>query len=700
METAHSVPPPSPATAPAAPYQHLARSTRMEDLWTVRILIHEGSLRRLFDGDRDDVVQVVRQLRLPGLDQEDKDSLQHAAARLRATLPLMERRSAEFVLRNPLRQNLQRVARSLGISATEQKVLALAILMRAYDGICTAADNGVTSINVVRQVARIIGVAESAANRALTPGSMLLRSGLIEAVSGSHLNNNLQLARASFRRVAVQRLPRAEDLFQGLIRPAEPAHLPLAEFRHVTPGPDVVVQLLEEAIQNRRRGVNVLLHGSPGTGKTEFARTIAAASGIPLYEVSPVDIDGDPIPPRKRLTGAAAGQLLLSRRKSILAFDEVDAIFNDGSDLFGKPSTAEAAKCWLNGLLEGNAVPAIWIANRIWNMDPAFLRRFDLVIRMDAPPMAQREQMLQRSCGNFLGSAEIRRLAHVEAATPGVIERAANVVARVRSSSGNEMRLMEDVLDGILVAQGHRPVTQACRQALAEDFDIGLCNADVDLQALCDGLKARPVGRLCLYGPPGTGKTAFGRWVANCVGRPLVMKRVSDLVSPYVGCTEQNLTRAFDQAYHDNAILQIDEVDSFLQDRSRAHHGWEISQVNEFLTQLEAFDGIFIATTNLMGDLDPAAMRRFDYKIRMGFLKPAQVEAAMAGLLAEFGLPVGDGSSFRNDMALLDRVAPGDFAMLKRQHRLSPYVSRQQVLDALAGEQALKASPSRRIGFV
>jgi len=672
----------------------------MEDLWTLRMLVHQGSLRRLFSGGRDNVEEVIRQLRLPEVDEDDKDALQHAAARLRASLPLMEQRKGAFLLGAPLRQNLQLMAQDLGVSATEQKVLALAILLRAYEGIHSTAQLGLDSINVVKQVAKVIGAAESAVTRALMPGSLLLRSGLIETSSGGSLDENLQLARSSFRRLATQRFPRAEDIFRGLIRPSTAAQLALMEFRHVAPGPDVVLRLVQEAIQSGRQGVNLLLYGPPGAGKTEFARAIAAASGTPLYEVSPIDIDGDPITPRMRLTGAATGQLLLSRRKSILVFDEVDAIFNDGSDFFGKPSTAETAKCWLNGLLEGNAVPAIWIANRIWNMDPAFLRRFDLVIRMDAPPMAQREQMLQRSCGNFLSTAEIRRLAHVEAATPGVIERAANVVARVRSSSGSEMRLMEDVLDGILVAQGHRPVRQACRQALAESFDIGLCNADVDLQALCDGLKARPAGRLCLYGPPGTGKTAFGQWVANSVGRPLVLKRVSDLVSPYIGRTEQNLARAFDQAYRDNAILQIDEVDSFLQDRSRAHHGWEISQVNEFLTQLEAFDGLFIATTNLMGDLDPAAMRRFDYKVRMGFLKPAQVEAALAGLLAEFGLPADDGNSLRNDMALLDRVAPGDFAVLKRQHRLSPYVSRQQVLDALAGEQSLKASPSRRIGFV
>lgn len=52
-------------------------------------------------------------------------------------------------------------------------------------------------------------------------------------------------------------------------------------------------------------------------------------------------------------------------------------------------------------------------------------------------------------------------------------------------------------------------------------------------------------GRLCLYGPPGTGKTAYGRWLAEQLGMSLTVKRVSDLISPYVGESEQNIARAF-----------------------------------------------------------------------------------------------------------------------------------------------------------
>src|SRR3546814_14496574 len=96
----------------------------------------------------------------------------------------------------------------------------------------------------------------------------------------------------------------------------------------------------------------------------------------------------------------------------------------------------------------------------------------------------------------------------------------------------------------------------------------------------------------------------------------------TDTLCPYTtlfrsGEIERNLAKAFSQAQREGAVLQIDEVDAYLRDRRNAERSWEVSQTTEFLTQLESFDGIFVATTNLVGNFDAAALRRFDYKIRM-----------------------------------------------------------------------------------
>ena len=68
-----------------------------------------------------------------------------------------------------------------------------------------------------------------------------------------------------------------------------------------------------------------------------------------------------------------------------------------------------------------------------------------------------------------------------------------------------------------------------------------------------------------------------------------------------------NLPGMFEEACHD-AVLLLDEADSFLQDRGGAHASWEVSQVNELLTRMEDFDGLFICSTNRLESLDTASL--------------------------------------------------------------------------------------------
>jgi transitional endoplasmic reticulum ATPase len=74
-------------------------------------------------------------------------------------------------------------------------------------------------------------------------------------------------------------------------------------------------------------------------------------------------------------------------------------------------------------------------------------------------------------------------------------------------------------------------------------------------------------------------------------------------------------------------VLLLDEADSFLQDRTLAHCQWEVTEVNELLTQMEAFDGLFICATNLLDRLDPAALRRFGLKLEFLALRPEQASS-------------------------------------------------------------------------
>lgn len=139
-----------------------------------------------------------------------------------------------------------------------------------------------------------------------------------------------------------------------------------------------------------------------------------------------------------------------------------------------------------------------------------------------------------------------------------------------------------------LEAQEHKRIQRYDPNWLPETYDPTYIYTDTDVEDVAAGLTKSKTGRLCLYGPPGTGRTAYGRWLAEQLAVPLLVKRGSDLISMWVGETEKNIAGCFQQAETDGAILLIDEIEGFLQDRGAARHSWEVTGVNEMLTQMES----------------------------------------------------------------------------------------------------------------
>lgn len=621
--------------------------------------------------------------------------------RLRLTLTAMEARVHRYAWSRNIDANLRLLHETFSLSRAEKAILVLAASLRAKDELVRIAGCCRSQVDVTDQLHRILGLPLEQIRRAISPESTLLRSGLVKVSSGGDPGDNLTLRRGGLRCLVTTRLRSIDQLFSGIVAPASTPTLTALDYPHLTPDIGFLSSMVREAVASGRRGVNVLLYGPPGTGKTELTRVIAQQNGLSVYDVSCVDDDRSPLDARSRLSSAAIAQYLLKGRKALLVFDEIDAIFTDGSELFGKPTTAEQAKAWVNELLEGGQVPAFWIANSIGNMDPAFVRRFDVVIEMKVPPLPQRLALLTKQCGTLLSVDQIRRIGRVETITPALVTRAAGVIRRTPLAKGAEATTLETLLDGTLRAQGHKTIRQENRGTPSIGYDPDMCNADVDLRALAAGIASSLTGRICLYGPSGTGKTAFGYWLADQLGKPLMLKRVSDIQNPMLGVMERTLARAFEQASRDGALLQIDEVDSFLRDRREARQSWEVSQVNEFLTQLESYEGVFIGSTNLMEGLDPAALRRFDYKVSMGYLLPHQRGAMLKSLLAEFQLDGDLSSSARERLTHLHTLTPGDFAVLHRQHRIKAFACADAVVQALANEVACKEPPqTRRIGFV
>lgn len=168
-------------------------------------------------------------------------------------------------------------------------------------------------------------------------------------------------------------------------------------------------------------------------------------------------------------------------------------------------------------------------------------------------------------------------------------------------------------------------------------------------------------------------------------------------MSKWVGENEKNIARAFREAEQEGAVLLIDEVDGFLQDRRDAQRSWEVTLVNEMLTQMESFSGILVASTNLMEGLDQAALRRFDLKVRFDFLRSDQAAELLRRSCMGLGIPFLQ----TEQMAIrrLPNLTPGDFAAVARLHRFNPFKNAQEVNCALESECKIKEGAKRSIGF-
>ena len=470
-----------------------------------------------------------------------------------------------------------------------------------------------------------------------------------------------------------------------------------SDFDHIAEGRDHIERLVQGALRISAPGVNIVLYGPPGTGKTEFCKVLAERIGVTLYSVGEADDDGDEPSRGERLQELRLAQRLLARnRRSLLLFDEMEDLLSGsataGLSLFGQPffgGTRNAgSKVYMHRLLEQAPAPTLWVMNDARSVSQTVLRRMMFALELRPPTTAVRARIWTRQLERHeieAGPEEAHALAREFAATPGV---AAGATAAARISGGGidtvrrGVRGLSRVLSCDAPPQGAPPL-----------FDPALIQADVDPVALADSLVASGERHfsLCLQGPPGTGKSALARYLAERLGLEVMQRRASDLMSMWVGGTEQNIAAAFAEARDTGAFLIFDEAESLLADRRGAERSWEVSQVNEMLTWMESHPLPFACTTNFGEHLDAATLRRFVFKVALDYLSPGQIEAAFR---IYFGLRAPA------DVTALTALTPGDFAVVRRKAALLGRLEEPNALAAmLSAECAAKPDRPRPVGF-
>lgn len=567
-------------------------------------------------------------------------------------------------------------------------------------------------------IADIAGVSAADVGEALRAGSRLERIGLVENLISEHNITDLaDLMKVSEKLppVLMREYRDQSELMAVFTRPSAKSDLGLADFAFVQEDAQVLCALLRNAVDRKEPGVNVLLYGPPGTGKTELAKVVAQASGLELFEVEYADRDGNSLSGRDRYRSLQIAQVFLKgSAQAALLFDEVEDVFppisSEAAQLIARaeqvaaPSNGSVSgKAWVNQILESNPVPTLWVTNRIEQIDPAFRRRFAYHLELTSPPPGAREGLVRKTLEGVAVSDDfVAKLTERKGLTPAQIRTAVRFAGLASGTATPVEQLIERQLRNADLALGNR--APGAQRPSVTTYDLGMLNVEsrFEVTRIVEALKARGHGTLCFYGAPGTGKTALAEHIARQVDRPLLVKQASDLMSKFVGETEQNMAAMFREAEDEKSVLLLDEADSFLQDRRGAQRTYEVTEVNEMLQGMERFAGIFVCTTNLLDRIDQAALRRFTFKIRFKPLTAAQretmfVNEAMGG---EAGALNGE---IRARLARLDQLCPGDFAAVKRQVDIlaAPDFGPLEFLEQLEAEHRIKPEvrESRSIGF-
>lgn len=468
-----------------------------------------------------------------------------------------------------------------------------------------------------------------------------------------------------------------------------------------------------------KRGANILLYGAPGTGKTSFTKTLAHELGLDLYEIRQGDKDGGNDSAQSRMTGIRICNGQVPKGKSMIIVDEADELLRTSMGFFslffggGQSSTSE--KGVINSILDEVKIPTVWISNApASSMDDSVRRRFDYSICFEKLNSKQRQTIWRNNIeklhlGKVISPDMVERLADRYQTSAGGITLVLENVKRMTPRKGKVPELIAKLMEPHCELMGIKSKNDKLLPSKDYSLDGLNITGDLGLDRIVEAVRKfraekddgcdpdRPRMNLLLWGPPGTGKTEFIKYLGKELNAKVLVKMGSDLLSMYVGGTEQNIKRAFAEAEADNAILFLDEIDGLVQDRSGASKSWEVTQVNELLYQMENFKGVMVGATNFMDNLDQAIMRRFTFKLQFDYLDDAGkrlfFERMFKTKLAE---------KEAEKLAEVRNLAPGAFRTVRQAtYYLGGTVTNAQRIEELEKESFVKRDTKKagKIGF-
>ena len=597
-------------------------------------------------------------------------------------------------------RNLEYFFERVSFSKSEKYLLEVMIRESGFPELHSFGSKLLEHLGEIEQtICLILGLSSREVTSLLHENSLLHRMGLFISY-GTHTRGMLNprgnddqclWVLPAFQETIFKEHENIDSVLEDIFTTLTSSKLQWNDFTHFGYDAKLVKDTISLATNTALKGVNVLLYGPPGTGKTEFSRCVATELDLPIVSIGENKKSGREPSRADRLAEIRLAQTLFEKtNNTLILVDEMDDILSFSS-FFGF-ALHENSLLYVHRLLENNVVPMIWTTNNIENVPQSVLRRFTVAVKIGVPNEKTRKMLWRRMLKDAevsLPEKSIQKLAYEFEAPPGIL---ANAIKTANANNDSEQSITRAARGLLTAVYGQKSIRVKPRNSI--DFSHELVNTDINLKHLTENVKASDKASelsLCLYGAQGTGKTAFARQLASELGFEVLQKRASDLLSPYVGETENKIAAAFHEAKETESFLLIDEADSMLRSRKEATQSWEITRVNEMLTWMESHDLPFACTTNLFDCMDEAILRRFTLKVKFMPLTENQIKKAFNHFFA---------CHMPESTNQIHGLTPGDFAVVRSKSRiLNVRNNPEAMVNLLRVEADLKPGSPHKIGF-
>ena len=398
--------------------------------------------------------------------------------------------------------------------------------------------------------------------------------------------------------------------------------------------PDGVLALARRALKLDGPS-RVLFHGAAGIGKAAVVRALASEADRAVLTVDAAELVRAPDLLDERMARVLR-ETVLRDVVTILRGGEAldDTQYNATFERF-----AELSRQLPGPVVFTCRVRPAWLVHAVPEL---------VEVPFPAPTGPARLELWRRAMGpqhRLVADDDLHQVAGRFALGGEAIHRAARraiTQARLRSPDGPRVELADLTESARLMLQ-HKLGSVARRVAPGFEWDdLVLPDETLDgVRELLAFAKHRsflleewrfdrklPYGRgvsAVLAGPPGTGKTMVAQLVARELGYDLYVIELAQLVNKYIGETEKNLARVFDEAEHSHAILFFDEADSLFAKRTdvkSSNDRYANLEVNYLLQRMESYNGVTLLATNLEQGLDEAFKRRLRFSIQFELPEP------------------------------------------------------------------------------